>query len=118
VQVAVVLLGVFALPVLIQWITVVNLLVRSAGKDWVLFRTVAAQEQVCHAVDLVEFRHSTVGYLFAEKLRGETPPAPVLVLLPVGTAPSFVSTFQVNVIHPEFYSPTPVNPPNGTRTTI
>src|SRR5262245_10555593 len=43
------------LPIEIRWIVRGHLDARPARKDWILFSASAAQEQVLHAIDLVEF---------------------------------------------------------------
>src|SRR5208283_5433102 len=55
VQVVVILFRSLALPILVQWITLRDLDVRSAGQDWILFRSPAAEHKIPHAVHLVGF---------------------------------------------------------------
>ena len=53
-DVVVVLLGGRALPVLIRRVAFGNLDVSPTGKDWILFRAAAAEQQVLHTVHLVK----------------------------------------------------------------
>src|SRR5271169_54504 len=64
VEVIVILLGRFTLPILIEWVAVGNLNVGSPGKNWILFRATTTEQQILHAIHIIDLSrvHVSVEY--------------------------------------------------------